>query len=78
MRLQKINIALILCDTDDLFVRADFHADRMIDNSVSGVIFVPTAVSNAQNQIIIDKLNKNNIPVVLVDRTYTVYGNWIV
>jgi len=61
--------SIILCDTDDLFIRANFHADRMIENAVSGVIFVPTAVSNTQNKIIIDKLKQNDIPVVLVDRT---------
>jgi len=61
--------SIILCDTDDLFVRADFHADRMVENSVSGIIFVPTAVSNTQNKIILDKFKKNKIPVVLVDRT---------
>lgn len=60
--------SLILCDTDDLFVRADFHADRMIENSVSGVIFIPTAASDQQNQKIINKFKRNNIPVVLVDR----------
>ena len=61
--------SLILCDTDDLFVRADFDADRLIENSVGGVIFVPTAVSDEQNQKILDKFKRNNIPVVLVDRT---------
>ncbi|MFH1851271.1 MAG: GntR family transcriptional regulator [Candidatus Neomarinimicrobiota bacterium] len=65
----KSKHSLILCDTDDLFVRADFHADRMIENSVGGVIFVPTAVSDEQNQKILDKFQRNNIPVVLVDRT---------
>ena len=65
----KNNHSLILCDTDDLYVKADFHADRMIGNSVSGVIFVPTAVSDGQNQSIIDKFQRNKIPVVLVDRS---------
>lgn len=60
--------SVILCDTDDLFVRADFHADRLIENSASGVIFVPTAVSNMQNKKILDKFKRNDIPVVLVDR----------
>lgn len=65
----KSRHSVILCDTDDLFVRADFHVDRMIENSVNGIIFVPTAVSNSQNRIILDKLKQNNIPVVLVDRS---------
>jgi DNA-binding LacI/PurR family transcriptional regulator len=60
--------SLILCDTDDLFVRADFHADRMIENSVGGVIFIPTAASDQQNQKILNKFKRNKIPVVLVDR----------
>ncbi len=64
----KSKHSLILCDTDDLFVRADFHADRMIENSVGGVIFVPTAVSDEQNQDVLEKFKRNNIPVVLVDR----------
>jgi len=65
----KSKHSIILCDTDDLFVRADFHADRMIENSIGGVIFVPTAASDEQNKKILDKLKRNNIPVVLVDRT---------
>ncbi len=60
--------SLILCDTDDLFIRADFHADRMIENSVGGVIYIPTAASDEQNKKILDKLKRSNIPVVLVDR----------
>lgn len=61
--------SLILCDTDDLFVRADFHVDRMIENSVGGVILVPTAASDDKNLQIIEKLERHNISVVLVDRT---------
>lgn len=60
---------LILSDTDDLYIRADFHADRMIETPVGGVIFVPTAVSSEQNLKILEKFKRNNIPVVLVDRT---------
>lgn len=61
--------SLILCDTDDLYVKADFHAERMIENSVSGVIFVPTAVADDQNQNVIAKLIKAGIEVVQVDRS---------
>jgi DNA-binding LacI/PurR family transcriptional regulator len=61
--------SLILCNTDDLFVKADFHADRLLENSVSGVIFVPTAASDNQNQQIIEKFRRKNIPVVLADRS---------
>ena len=60
--------SLILCDTDDLFVKADFHSDRLIENAVSGVIFVPTAASDEKNQFIVDKITRKNIPVVLADR----------
>ena len=61
--------SLILCNTDDLFVKADFHADRLIDNDVSGVIFVPTAASDEKNRLIIEKFRRKKIPVVLADRS---------
>jgi len=58
-----------LCNTDDLFVKANFHSDRLIENSVSGIIFVPTASSDDKNISIIEKFTRKNIPVVLADRT---------
>ena len=61
-------LSTILCNTDDLFVKADFHADRLIENSVCGVIFVPTAAPDDKNRLIIEKFQKRNIPVVLADR----------
>lgn len=61
--------SLILCNTDDLFVKADFHVNRLIENSVSGVIFIPTAASDEKNRLIIEKFIGRNIPVVLADRT---------
>ncbi len=61
--------SLILCNTDDLFVKADFHADRLIDNNVGGVIFVPTAASDEKNRLIVEKFIRKNIPVVLADRS---------
>ncbi|HEX9970501.1 MAG TPA: GntR family transcriptional regulator [bacterium] len=61
--------SMILCSTDDLFVKADFHSDRLIENGVSGVICVPTAASDEQNRRIVDKFIRKNIPVVLADRT---------
>lgn len=61
--------SLILCNTDDLFIKAEFHADRLIENSVAGVIFVPTAASDEKNKLIVDKFTSRNIPVVLADRT---------
>jgi len=65
----KSKHSLILCNTDDLYLKAQFHADRLIENHVSGIIFVPTAASDEKNQTIINTFIKNNIPVVLTDRT---------
>lgn len=61
--------SLILCSSDDLYIKADFHANRLIENSVSGVIFVPTASSDSKNRTIVQKFQEKNIPVVLADRT---------
>jgi DNA-binding LacI/PurR family transcriptional regulator len=61
--------SLILCNTDDLFTSAEIHANRLSDLNVSGVIFIPTAASDAKNRQIIEKLIFKNIPVVLADRT---------
>jgi len=61
--------SLILCSTDDLYVQADFQADQLIENSVNGVIFVPTAASDVKNRRIVEKFTRKNIPVVLADRT---------
>jgi LacI family transcriptional regulator len=61
--------SLILCNTDDLFVKADVQADRLIENGVNGVVFVPTAASDEKNRLIVEKFTKRNIPVVLADRT---------
>lgn len=60
--------SIVLCNTDDLFVKADYHADRLIDNGVSGVIFVPTAATDEKNYKIIEKFNRHGIIVVLADR----------
>lgn len=61
--------SLILCSSDDLYIKADFHANRLIENSVSGVIFVPTSSSDNKNRLIIQKFQEKNIHVVLADRT---------
>lgn len=61
--------SLILCSSDDLFVKAEFHANRLIENHVSGVIFVPTSSSDNKNKLLIQKFQEKNIPVVLADRT---------
>ena len=65
----RSNYSLILCNTDDLFVKAEYHADRLIEIGISGVIFVPTAADEIKNLQVISKLNRKNIPVVLADRT---------
>lgn len=63
--------SLILCSTDDLYLKAEYHADRLIENSVAGVIFVPTAASDEKNRHIVEKLMNKNIHVVLADRNIT-------
>jgi DNA-binding LacI/PurR family transcriptional regulator len=60
--------SILLCNTDDLFIKADFHTDRLIEHTVSGVIFIPTASTDEKNRLIVEKLQQNHIPVVLSDR----------
>jgi GntR family transcriptional regulator, arabinose operon transcriptional repressor len=64
----KKNHSLIFCNTDDLYTKADSCADRLLENSVSGAIFVPTAATENQNRQIIEKFRRNKIPVVMADR----------
>ena len=65
----KSKHSLMLCSSDDLFIKAEFHANRLIENSISGVIIVPTAAADAKNRMIVQKFKERNIPVVLADRT---------
>ncbi|MFH0989408.1 MAG: GntR family transcriptional regulator [bacterium] len=65
----KSKQSVILCSSDDLFIKAEFHANRLIENYVCGVIYVPTASPDKKNKIIIQKFKEKNIPVVLADRT---------
>lgn len=65
----KSKHSLMVCSSDDLFIKAEFHANRLIENSVSGVIYVPTASPDAKNRMIVQKFREKNIPVVLADRT---------
>ena len=60
--------SILLCNTDDLFVKASFHVNRLIETGVSGVVIVPTGSTDENNLILIEKLKRNNIPVVLADR----------
>ncbi|MDD5765249.1 MAG: GntR family transcriptional regulator [Candidatus Marinimicrobia bacterium] len=64
----KNKFSTILCNTDDLFVKADFHADRLLENSIGCVVFVPTAAPDEKNRIIIEKFRKRDVPIVLADR----------
>ncbi len=64
----KNNYSVILCNTDDLFARAEFHANQLIDHGVKGAIFMPTAASDEQNCQLVEKFKRKTIPVVTVDR----------
>jgi len=61
-------LSTLLCNSDDLFVQAEFHAQRLIENSVNGVIFIPTAAPDEKNREILEKFQRSDIPVVLADR----------
>jgi len=65
----KIKHSVILGNTDDLYEKANYHAERFIENGVQGVVFIPTAASDEENRKIIDTFEEQNIPVVLADRT---------
>lgn len=62
------NFSIILCNTDDLFSRAEFHANQLIRHGVTGLIFMPTAATPEKNLQLIEKFHQKNIPVVLADR----------
>lgn len=59
---------VILCNTDDLHIKALYHVDRLIENQVTGVVYVPSADADAKNKAIIQKFQQHNIPVVMADR----------
>ena len=61
--------SIIVCNTDDSFIKADFHTNRLIEHCVGGVIFVPTAAADEKNRLLLEKFTRRNIPVVLADRT---------
>ena len=65
----KSKHSLMVCSSDDLFIKAEFHANRLIENAVSGVIYIPTASPDAKNKMIVQKFKERNIPVVLADRS---------
>jgi LacI family transcriptional regulator len=65
----KSKQSVILCSSDDLFIKAEFHANRLIENSIGGVIYVPTASPDEKNRHIVQMFKDKKIPVVLADRT---------
>lgn len=60
--------SIIVCSTDDSFIKADFHTNRLIEHCVGGVIFVPTAAPDEKNHLLLERFTRRNIPVVLADR----------
>jgi DNA-binding LacI/PurR family transcriptional regulator len=64
----KNHHSIILCNTDDLYVKASILVKQLIDTGVSGIIFVPTASPDEKNLELIEKFRRTDIPVVLADR----------
>ncbi|MBN2355107.1 GntR family transcriptional regulator [candidate division KSB1 bacterium] len=64
----KNHYSIILSNTDDLFSRAEFHTNRLIDHGVKGIIFMPTAASVEKNSQLLERFRRRSIPVVTVDR----------
>lgn len=62
------NFSVLLGNTDDSYIRAEFHADRFIEHDVSGIIFVSTAAPDEKNRMLVEKLLHKNIHVIVVDR----------
>ena len=42
----KNDLNLILCNTDDTLSQANYHIERLIKMSISGVIYIPVAASD--------------------------------
>ncbi len=61
-------LMMILSNTDDLPSRAEANSRRLIEQGVSGVVFVPTSGTDRRNRNIVEIYEKNHIPVVLADR----------
>ncbi|NLP10708.1 GntR family transcriptional regulator [bacterium] len=60
--------SIMLCNTDDLFFKAEYYADRLIKEHVTGVVYVPIADTEEKNRTIIERFRQHDIPVVLADR----------
>lgn len=59
---------LVLCNSFDLHVQAEHYAERLIEQRVQGVIYVPTAASDDKNRSIVQRFRQHKIPVVIADR----------
>ena len=64
----KNNYSIILCNTDDSYVNANMHAERLLEHNVSGVIVVPTAAADDKNRMLVQKFLRKDIKVVVADR----------
>lgn len=64
----KNGFSVMLCNTDDLHVQADFHANQIINYGISGLIYMPTAASAEKNISIVERFQRRDIPVILIDR----------
>ncbi len=62
------NCELVLCNTYDVHVQAENHAERLVEQGIMGVIYVPTAAADEKNRNIVQKFLRNRIPVVVADR----------
>jgi DNA-binding LacI/PurR family transcriptional regulator len=69
----KNGYSVILCNTDDLHVRADFHANQIINYGIAGLVYMPTAASVEKNISIVERFQRKNIPVILADREISGY-----
>ena len=64
----KNGYSVILCNTDDLYVRADIHANHILTYDISGLIYMPTAAAAEKNIAIVERFQRRSIPVILCDR----------
>ena len=69
----KAGYNTIICNTDNLWDKANVYVNQLIANGIKGAIFVPVQdIENGEkkeenNRQIIEKFYNNNTPVVLVD-----------
>jgi len=67
-RAAEHNCHLVLCNSYDLYVQADDQADRLIEQAVTGVLFMPTAAADEKNRALVHKFLQHGIPVGMADR----------